>query len=1236
MVMFLLSLKRLSLVLFILLMLAVLAAWLLPATTSGSLWLLRQVPGLQVDGFDGRLFERWQVQRLTWQEGEQQVVLSDAQMTTDAGCLLQLKFCVSLLQGERLDLHLPSSPTDHSDNAPLKLPSIALPFIALELSQVRLGSLYLEQDKLLTDLNLTAYWRTDKIVVKQFSAQQPGRRISLAGALQMQKTWPLSADMQLVITTPTGEDVRLKLTAKGSLMESLLLQGQSQGWINAQIKGRVQPLAAYLPLNLELHSDQPPLFGLPDNLQLNNLQLKASGDLQAGYQLEASANLPKTAATVDETPISIHLQGTVFSQRAEIKQLQLAALDSEQLTLVGTINWQPALAAQLNVQGQGFPWQRLYPLEQLPLQLRQIEADIQYQQLAYQGQFAVHFAGAGTDLSLSSPFAGNAQQISLSDLQLKTDAGGAAGSLDLQFAQTFAWQLALSLQQLNPAFWLDELPGQLSGQLSSQGALKDGVVQGRAAFDFSGKLRGQSAQLLAEGEGSVDNWNLKRLNMQIGNNRLHGYVSGTGEELQTDLTLTFPQLKQLWPTLSGNANGRIQVHGKWLQPQGTLQLSAQKLAFAGQSIGKLRIDGQFLTDNGRLELLASDIETSGQRFSRFKLSAHQQGKQQQWRAELSAEQLQATIALAGQYQVLDKGWQWLGKLNQLSLNAYQQQWQLQTPALLKRQADGQLSLAAHCLISDKASLCADNLNLLPQTRLNYRLRDFELASLNALLASHFALDGRVGGMLSLDLSGAQPLGKLHLENANGALHIQEQDKKLDLPWQRLVLDGQLEVSGISASLDFQSERLGNLSTKVQVNPNLADKPVRGQWRLQGFDLALAQPFVPQLSHLRGQLSGQGQLMGGLLSPRMEADIALKQGEIRGSDLPLELHQLELSAQVRGEQMQLNGQFKSGEQGRAELSGQLSWQPEWSGKFALKGEQLPIALPPYADLQVFPDLTLHLAENRLAIDGSVKVPRGSIEIHSLPPSVVRPSEDAQVLGRETTSGNRHDIGMNIALEVGSERVSFNGFGLTAELVGALHIGDNLSAQGELNLRGGRYRSYGQNLKVRRARLLFTGSLQQPFVDIEAVREVGSVVAGLRISGSADQPQTRVFTQPSMSDEQALSYLVLGKPLGSDSGGSNDLLMKAALGLGLAGGESLAERFGERFGLSNFELGSQGSGENTQVVVSGTLANRLSLSYGVGLFEPQGTIALRYQLTRSLYLEAASSLANSLDLLYRRDF
>jgi translocation and assembly module TamB len=56
----------------------------------------------------------------------------------------------------------------------------------------------------------------------------------------------------------------------------------------------------------------------------------------------------------------------------------------------------------------------------------------------------------------------------------------------------------------------------------------------------------------------------------------------------------------------------------------------------------------------------------------------------------------------------------------------------------------------------------------------------------------------------------------------------------------------------------------------------------------------------------------------------------------------------------------------------------------------------------------------------------------------------------------------------------------------------------------------------------------------------------------------------------------------------------------------------------------------------VVASGQLSERLSLRYGVGVFEPANTIALRYLLSKKVYLEAASGLASSLDIFYKRDF
>jgi translocation and assembly module TamB len=228
-------------------------------------------------------------------------------------------------------------------------------------------------------------------------------------------------------------------------------------------------------------------------------------------------------------------------------------------------------------------------------------------------------------------------------------------------------------------------------------------------------------------------------------------------------------------------------------------------------------------------------------------------------------------------------------------------------------------------------------------------------------------------------------------------------------------------------------------------------------------------------------------------------------------------------------------------------------------------------------------------------------------------------------------------MDVDVEVGQDRLRFSGFGLTADLAGYLHIGDDFDARGELSLNKGRYRAYGQRLTIRRARLLFTGVLSQPYLDIEAIRRIEdeNVIAGLRITGSAEQPRVDVFAEPAMSQEQALSYLVLGRPLGAETGDSN-LLAQAALGLGLAGSASITGNVAQRLGIEDFQLDTEGSGTDTSVVASGKLTDRLTLRYGVGVFEPANTVALRYQLTKRIFLEAASGLASSLDVFYRRDF
>ncbi len=205
----------------------------------------------------------------------------------------------------------------------------------------------------------------------------------------------------------------------------------------------------------------------------------------------------------------------------------------------------------------------------------------------------------------------------------------------------------------------------------------------------------------------------------------------------------------------------------------------------------------------------------------------------------------------------------------------------------------------------------------------------------------------------------------------------------------------------------------------------------------------------------------------------------------------------------------------------------------------------MVVDPYAQLEVEPDLKIGMAGQELAISGKVLVPRGDITIRQLPPSTVKVSDDAVIVGSEQPEQQPLKMKMDIDVEVGQDKLAFSGFGLSAELAGHLHIGDNLDTRGELNLNKGRYRAYGQRLTIRRARLFFAGPIDQPYLDIEAIRRVDDVVAGLRLTGSAEQPTSAVFSEPAMSQEQALSYLVLGRPM--STGEDSNMLGEAALAL-----------------------------------------------------------------------------------------
>lgn len=1210
-----------------LLAVVLLALWTVLGTQAGSRWALGQVPGLSVDNFQGRLGGQWSAEHLLWQQGSDRVELNAPTFDWSPACLLRLTLCIDRLAVDQVSLQF--APSTEPSSGPIQLPALKLP-VALQLGDVRVGSLLFNGSEELKGMQLAAHWTAAGLQIDSVHLQRDDLVLDLSGLLQPSGDWPLTASGNLSLPyAPGGAPWTVAFRADGDLLKTLKLDADSSGYLPAKLSGELQPLVENLPAQLHITADAfKPSADLPDTLQLNQLDLTAKGDLDSGYQLLGKAVLP-----AEKGPVDLLLQGKVDAKGAQIAGLDLSAGDKQSLKLTAQLDWQQGFQADAKIDWLDFPWHRLYPLIDEPqVTLRTFNGEIFYKDGNYLGNLKADLDGPAGKFNVVTPFSGDLKQVFLPELKLTAGQGKAEGHLNLQFADGIAWDTALDLSALNPAYWVAELPGTLAGPLRSKGEFKNQQLKLSADLGLKGRLRGQPAVLAAKAEGAGEQWTLANLDIRLGDNRING--SGSLQQRlagQIDIKLT--RLAQLWPQLRGQVNGRLDVAGSLKAPQGKLDLKGQQLAFADNRLQSLSLDATL--DNAqraKIDLKGSGIQSGDTQVGTLTASAQGDVRQQKVQLDLAGPLVKLALALDGN---LDQG-NWRGRLASGDVQAGGQDWKLQAPAKIERLADGRLTFAAHCWVAGPASLCAEDQRLMPEPKLRYHLKQFPIDSLAAWLPKDFAWQGTLNADVQLDLPASGPKGVIAVDASGGTLRVKDKHQWLDFPYDTLQLDATLNPKRIDTQLNFQGGKLGELRLQAQINPLAKNKPITGTFSLTGLDLTVARPFVPMVEKLNGKLNGNGRISGGLLAPLVNGSMNLVGGEISGAELPISLEGLNVQALIAGESVQLDGNWHSGKAGQGSLKGHIDWGRALAVDLSLQGSHLPVTVEPYAVLEVAPDLKISLKNDKLAIAGKVQIPRGDITVRELPPSTVKVSDDTVIVGSQTEEGKPPmAMAMDIDVAVGEDQLNFSGFGLTAKVQGHVHIGDNLDTRGELWLNDGRYRAYGQKLDVRRARLLFAGPLDQPYLDIEAIRKTGDVVAGIRLSGSAEQPTTQIFSEPAMSQEQALSYLVLGRPL-STTGEDNNMLAQAALGLGLMGSAGVTSDIAKDLGIQDFELDTQGSGTNTAVVASGKISEKLSLRYGVGVFEPASTIALRYLLSKKVYLEVASGVASSLDIFYKRDF
>src|SRR5581483_5678808 len=424
-------------------------------------------------------------------------------------------------------------------------------------------------------------------------------------------------------------------------------------------------------------------------------------------------------------------------------------------------------------------------------------------------------------------------------------------------------------------------------------------------------------------------------------------------------------------------------------------------------------------------------------------------------------------------------------------------------------------------------------------RLSLDVQRLLLAAFKPLLPQKYELDGEINGGASLDYSHGD-IAAISADLRTESIHVRAPGAPaVEIRPSSLKAD---DTGGVvHAVLDLQLAQ-GSLGADVSAAPaaDFQARPLSGTVHAAVPDLGFVQSFVPQLQAVGGSIGGALQLGGTVALPRVQGEIALRDGHAKVAQAGIELQQVQLRLSGRGEgPLAIDGSMQSGG-GSLSLAGTLdpSVAPPHAD-LALKGQDFQAMASSDGRIWVTPDLHLSSAPDGLHLEGTLTVPRAEITPQGLGKNGVSISEDQVIVGAEPKAGaDTLKIYSVITLTLG-DKVDFKGFGLTTRLEGGVTVNEQpervTTGLGELRLAEGRYQAYGQDLTIETGRLIFDGgAITKPAVELYATRHPQSdVKVGVRVRGTLDKPQLTLQSDPAMPREEQLSWLVLGRPLDASS-------------------------------------------------------------------------------------------------------
>jgi translocation and assembly module TamB len=828
--------------------------------------------------------------------------------------------------------------------------------------------------------------------------------------------------------------------------------------------------------------------------------------------------------------------------------------------------------------------------------------------------------------------------------------GSLEGSGRLRWTPTLEGEIELSGSGIDPAVLVPELPGDLQLELQASGGSRDGVAFARIdTATVSGVLRDLPVDLQLRGQLDDGRFDLQGFRLASGETLVTA-DGQAGDRFDLDWSLSSPKLGDLLPEAKGSIEGAGHVGGTLSSPTLRASLQGTDMRYAEYALNALALEADIDLERpapssvllslkqgalGAITLEELELTGDGTRAAHeFKLVAA---------SSLGSADLQ----LAGELQ--DTAWEAQlteGSVQYVALD----RWTLSSPHAIQVTADKQ-TLGKGCWASGDASLCLEGGRDPQRLAAWVDLQDFALTYLQPLLPTVLALEGLLEAKVSLTQPAGQEAELDAQLSADGVtLYRLASDAGSVEPELLIALEpSRLRVrqdsTGLSASLAAPFKDAGGITGQMNIEPGsvpFGERPLRGEVDINLPDIELLTAVSAELEHAAGALRGQFELTGSIKELLTQGKIELRDGAAHLATPGLQISKINVDARTTGPQaLEFTGEAQSGK-GTLAIVGTARLAPAANAAdITINGDAFQVVDTPDARVFVSPTLNIAVRDTGTKVTGEVVIPRAEITPRKLPPSAVSASSDQVIVTGDSDAAPVPGAGVEARVRVNlGNDVSVDGFGFKGRLTGGLLVEQVPNrptlGTGELKILDGEYRAYGQGLVIEEGNILFAGGpIEQPGIQVRAVRRpANNILVGVRVRGPVQAPEFDLFSEPTMSQTETLSWLVLGRPLAGSSEGQEDMLAQAATMLGLKGGNYLADRFGGDLGVDSigFETGSGEAGAASDVnqaalVIGKYLSPDLFVSYGIGLFDAISTIRLEYTLNKSWSLSTESSTETS---------